>query len=63
MTSQNSKELSINVVRSLLKYDPQTGKWKWLASGKDAGCRRADGYVLIGIRGYIAKPRKATHEG
>lgn len=59
------KDLSAEYVRSLLSYDEKGGvlRWKqrpgariqWNAryAGKEAGCVRDDGYVIVGIDGTI----------
>lgn len=36
-----------------LAYDPQTGRLTWLRSGKQAGCRRPDGYVVVRVGGAL----------
>lgn len=52
--------LTAEYVKSLLNYNPKTGIFKWRVNrrprgkkGKRAGCRRPDGYILIGIDGSM----------
>lgn len=55
------RDLSADYVRSLLRYEPETGRFFWIVSrpnrkaGSEAGCIR-DGYVGIKINGrrYLA---------
>lgn len=42
----------------LLKYDPQTGKWRWLKTRRGiaagpAGCINTDGYLVVRIDGIL----------
>ena len=39
--------------RQVLRYEPETGDFYWLKSGKKAGCEAPNGYVLIGIDGQL----------
>jgi hypothetical protein len=39
----------IEIVRSILRYDGETGYLHWIASGKVAGTVRPDGYVQLPI--------------
>lgn len=52
-------ELPIDMLRRMLRYEPETGKIFWLVSrkghvraGMEAGSRHGKGYVSIGIAGY-----------
>lgn len=36
-----------------LDYSPATGEFRWKQSGKRAGCRREDGYVMIRYEGVL----------
>lgn len=52
-------ELSVDYLKHLLHYNPETGEWLWQnptkpntrLKGLKAGNRRHDGYLLIRIRG------------
>lgn len=51
-----TSETEIAEIKNSLQYDPETGRVVWLKAGsgnrlagKTAGCRRADGYVLIRV--------------
>lgn len=37
-------------LRKLLRYEPETGRFYWLKSGKEAGCKRRDGYHIMRIK-------------
>lgn len=47
--------LTAERLRELLRYDPESGEFRWLVdrlpfrAGRIAGAKRKDGYVLIGI--------------
>lgn len=49
--------ISIEILRELLDYNPETGAFKWLVNkgtakaGDVAGCQNALGYLIIGICG------------
>lgn len=36
-----------------LKYDPGSGVFTWVRTGREAGCLRADGYRLIRVGGRL----------
>lgn len=40
-------------VRALLDYDADSGALRWRSSGEMAGCRRHDGYLVVGIDGRL----------
>jgi hypothetical protein len=55
---QKEDELSLELARSLLSYDPLTGALNWkrpprrgVAAGP-AGCVNADGYKIVGYKGH-----------
>jgi hypothetical protein len=60
---ENEAALTLDRLRELLSYDPNTGEFRWLKStsnrapaGSRAGCyddKRRVGYVLIGIDGRL----------
>lgn len=41
--------LSFERLREVIACDPSTGLLSWMASGKAAGCRRSDGYLVVRI--------------
>lgn len=53
MTCQKPEELTAEALRSVLSYDPATGQFHWVKSGRKAGCMRPDGYILIGVDGRL----------
>lgn len=54
-------KLTIDYLRSVLSYNPDTGEWLWVRcpppnqryTGTPAGNRRHDGYLMIRIRGRL----------
>ena len=38
-----------NALRQRLRYEPDTGMFVWVRTGRLAGCRRGDGYVVINV--------------
>ena len=48
-TDWRSNMLTQEKVRNLLSYDAVSGEFTWLASGKKAGCKAHDSYVVIQI--------------
>lgn len=45
--------ISAEHLMAVIEYFPATGDMVWRATGKRAGCRRADGYVVIRIDGVL----------
>jgi hypothetical protein len=54
-----SPKVTQEQLKTLLDYDPRTGVFRWregrsnIAEGDVAGCKRKDGYILIGIDGIV----------
>lgn len=40
-------------LRAEMDYAPETGEFRWRDSGALAGCRRPDGYTVIGFHGRL----------
>jgi len=57
-------QLTAERARALLAYDPETGELRWRASrgsaraGRVTGCRRQDGYLLVGVDGQIYRAHR-----
>ena len=51
-----SNQLTVERLKELLNYEPDTGVFVWVKSKRKAGCIRHDGYVRIGIdmKAYLA---------
>ena len=49
MQGRDDQKLTQERLRELLSYDPNTGHFYWLETGKKAGCLDVRGYIVIRI--------------
>lgn len=63
-TSKVRPPLTVERLKSLLSYDPESGRWTWILRrcgvtvGSEAGCRSPEGYVRIRIDGFYYKAHR-----
>lgn len=60
MQNDTDSPLTPDRVSELLSYNPETGTFCKLSSGKNVGCKNKDGYVLITIDGRLYRAHRVA---
>jgi len=50
--------LTVSRLKKVLRYEPETGKFFWLSTGRVAGCKDSYGYPIIKLHGKIHKAHR-----